>query len=228
MYQPNQFVKLTKHDGINRGFQFKEGLNEDIHEFNRKEEYAAGGLYFCRVKDVGKWIDKYGDALVWEVEIPEGEEFIDYGDKLKAERIILSHPKKAYENYEICKLAVQENGYSLYYVKKQTEEICKLAVQRYGGALEYVKEQTEEICKLAVQQNGYSLYYVKEQTEELCKLAVRRNGYALRYVKEQTEEICKLAVQENKWALGFVKEYTEEIHKIMVQQYGEPLGEFRK
>jgi hypothetical protein len=51
------------------------------------------------------------------------------------------------------------------------EEICKLAVQQNGDALRYVKNQTEEICKLAVQQNGDALKYVKNQTEEICELA---------------------------------------------------------
>ena len=31
--------------------------------------------------------------------------------------------------------------------------MCKLAVQQNGDALKYVKEPTEEMCRLAVQQN---------------------------------------------------------------------------
>jgi len=205
MYQPDQFVKLINPDGINKGFQFKEGLNEDIHELNQNKECAQGGLYFCRFKYVGNWIDIYGDALIWKVEIPEGEEVIEYEIKCKAKQIMLSEPKKAYEDYEICKLAVQQHGMALQYVKKQTEEICKLAVQQNGLAIQFVKEQTEELCKLAVQQNGESLYYVKEQTEELCKLAVQQNGWSLYYVKEQTEEICKLAIEQDGYALEFMK-----------------------
>ena len=220
MYQPDQFVKLTNPDGINKGFQFKEGLNEDTYELNKTEECAQGGLYFCRFKDVDKWICSYHDALIWKVEIPEGEEVIKYETKLKAKRIILSDTKKAYEDYEICKLAIQQNGRTLQYVKEQTEELCKFAVQQNGWALQYVKEQTEELCKLAVQQNGLALQFVKEQTEELCKFAVKQNGRALYSVKEQTEELCKSAVQQNGWALQFVKEQTEELCKFAVQQHG--------
>jgi len=75
---------------------------------NRYEECAAGGLYFCRFKDVSNWICNYGDAVIWNVEIPQGEEVIEYETKLKAKRIILSDPKKAYEDYEICKMAFQK------------------------------------------------------------------------------------------------------------------------
>ena len=167
MYESEQFIKLTNADGINRGFLHKEGLNEDIHELNRNEECAAGGLYFCRFKDFVKWVYMYGDALIWKVEIPEGEEVIEYETKLKAKHIILSEPKKMFEDYELCKLAVQHDGRTLEIVKEQTEELCKLAVQQHGWALQYVKEQTEEICKLAVQQHGMALQFVKTEFRHL-------------------------------------------------------------
>lgn len=35
------------------------------------------------------------------------------------------------------------------FFEDQTYEICTLAIQQIGYALEYVKKQTEEICKLA-------------------------------------------------------------------------------
>jgi hypothetical protein len=40
--------------------------------------------------------------------------------------------------------------------------MCKLAVQQDGYSLKYIREQTEEICKLTVQQNGHVLQYVKD------------------------------------------------------------------
>ena len=205
MYQPEQFVKLTNPDGINRGFLHKEGLNEDIHELNRNEECAAGGLYFCRFKNISEWMFMYRDGLIWKAEIPEGEEVIEYQTKLKAKRIILSEPKKIFEDYELCKLAVQKDSMYLEIVEEQTEEFCKLAVQQDGLTLQFVISQTEKICNLAVQQNGWALQFVKEQTEEICKLAVQQNGWALEFVKEQTEEICKLAVQQNDLVLQYVK-----------------------
>jgi hypothetical protein len=121
---------------------------------------------------------------------------------------------------ELFKLAIQHNGGVLQFMKDQTEEICKLAVQQDGWALKYVIDKTEEICKLAVQQYGRALKYVDHQTEEICKLAVRHNGFALEYVKEQTEELCKLAFQQNGYSLRYVKDQTEEICKFAVQQNG--------
>ena len=86
--------------------------------------------------------------------------------------------------YEKIVNLIKQNGYFLGCLKKeeQTEEICKLAVQQNGHALEFVKNQTEELCKFAIQQNGLAIKNVKEQTEEICKLAVQQYGYALYFV----------------------------------------------
>ena len=140
MYHPEEYVKITNINNINNNFTFKEGLNEDIYELNEKEKCSQGGLYFCRFKDIGRWIEKYGkNCNIWRVSIPNGEKVIDYNDKLKAKRIILSDCQSVYENYEICKLAVQENGLALQFVKNQTEKICELAVQQDEIALQFVK-----------------------------------------------------------------------------------------
>ena len=186
----DKYVKLTHHNGINRGFQFKEGLNTDIYELNEDIECGKGGLYFCKFKDVGKWIYELGkDVLIWDVEIPKGEKVIEFPDKLKAKSIILSNPKKAYDNYEICLQAVKYTaGMCIEFIENQTEEICKLAVMQIGNTIKYVKEQTPEICFLAIKRDGNALMYVKEQTPEICILAVLQNKKAMKYVKEKTQE----------------------------------------
>ena len=228
-YHPEEFVKLTNTDNKNRDFQYREGLNEDIYELNEIVECDKGGLYFSRFKDIMKWVHQYGNCNIWRVTIPEDEKVIEYDNKLKAKRIILTDCQPLYNNPELCKLAVQQNGCNLQYVnvqyvKEQIEEVCKLAVQQDGCALEFVKEQTPELCKIAVQQyRKYALEYVKEQTEEICKLAVQQNGFDLQFVKEQTPEICKIAVQQSGCAIYFVKEQTEEICKLAVQQSGRAL-----
>ena len=42
-----------------------------------------------------------------------------------------------------CLKAVEEDGYSLRYVKEQNEAICLKAVEEDGDSLQYVKEQNE-------------------------------------------------------------------------------------
>ena len=60
-------------------------------------------------------------------------------------------------------------------VLQQIEENDKIAVQNDGLALEFVKSQTDEICKLAVRNKAWALKFVESQTEEICKLAIQQN-----------------------------------------------------
>jgi hypothetical protein len=227
------FVKLTTEDCIHNGYQYKEGLNCLNGEFNNEKICDSGGLYFCRKEDIGKWCT-YGFYkimyYIWDVELCEDSKIVDMGDKLKTDKFIIKNKRTIWDNEEICKLAVQYNGYLLQYVnqKVMTYEICKLAVQQNYDAFKYVKPElmTDEICKLAVSKNGYAIQIIKPElmTDEICKLAVRKNGEALQYVKPElmTEEICKLAVQKNGNALKYVKPelMTDEICKLAVQQNG--------
>jgi hypothetical protein len=68
-----------------------------------------------------------------------------------------------WNNPDYCKKQVQQDGYALKYVLKQTPMLCKTAVQQNGYALRYVHKQTPELCKLAVQQNGYALLFVRDE-----------------------------------------------------------------
>ena len=121
-----RYVKLTNESCIHNGFEFKEELNVDTLEFNPVKECVSGGLYFCRYEDFGKWIS-YKDKImkyIWDVEIPEGEEVVDLGDKLKAHKIILLNKRSIWDDKELCLEAVKKNGCALRYVKEQTPELC--------------------------------------------------------------------------------------------------------
>ena len=82
-------------------------------------------------------------------------------------------------------LELYREKYEALSVKHNLAGIAALeAVKQDGYSLRYVKEQTEAICLEAVKRDGYSLQYVKEQTEAICLEAVKRDGDSLRYVKE--------------------------------------------
>ena len=164
-YEGIIFYKLTNDTENHHGLQYKDGLNEDIIPFSPKGECTSGGIYFTDEKNIEKWIHCCNDSIVkWirEVRIPNDAKNYIEKNKYKTDKIILNERKLFWEIEKLCKLAVQQNGYVLKYIKIQTEEICKLAVQEYGLALKYVKIQTEEICKLAVQQNEYALEFVQK------------------------------------------------------------------
>lgn len=43
------------------------------------------------------------------------------------------------------------------------EKLCKIAVEQFGDALRYVKLQTPELCKIALEQYGDALQYVDKR-----------------------------------------------------------------
>ena len=223
------YIKLTTENNTHNGYQYKEGLNCLDGEFNNEKICGSGGLYFCRKEDSYKLIN-YNDKVmyyIWDVELCEDSKIVDMGDKLKTDKFILSNKRSIWDNKELCKLSVSENGNALEFVKPEfmSYEICKLAVQQSGYALQYVIPElmTDEICKLAVQRDGYALKYVpsKLMNEEICKLAVQQDGYALQYVPPElmNKEICKLAVQQDGYALQYVPPelMNKEICKLAVQ-----------
>jgi hypothetical protein len=120
------------------------------------------------------------------------------------------------QNYDLCKLVIQQNGLILQYAKKQTKKICELSVYQNGLALQYVKKQTKKICELAVRQNGMMLKFVKKQTKKICELAVQQNGLALEFVRKQTKTICEFAITQNCFALQFINEkfQTKKIYQL--------------
>ena len=223
------YIKLTTENNTHNGYQYKEGLNCLDGEFNNKKVCGSGGLYFCRKEDIGKWTFYNYKQMhyIWDVKLCEDSKIVDMGDKLKTDKFILSNKRSIWDNKELCKLSVSNNGNALEFVKPEfmSYEICKLAVQQSGYALQYVPSEfiSYEICKLAVQRDGYALKYVPPglMNEEICKLAFQENGYTLRYVSPElmNEEICKLAVQQDGYALQYVPPelMNKEICKLAVQ-----------
>lgn len=92
MYQNCQIVKLTNESCCHNGFEFKEGLNEDVNAFNYAEECGPDGLYFCTERDSERWFDYLEDiTYVWDVEIPDDARVCVYDEKLKADKFVLSN-----------------------------------------------------------------------------------------------------------------------------------------
>jgi tetratricopeptide (TPR) repeat protein len=148
----------------------------------------------------------------------------------KLETLWKKRPVLGYRTFELCKLAVEQNGKALQFVpeKYRTLELYRLAVQSYGETLTYVPEdeRTPELCRLAVEQNGWALACVpdKYKTPELCYLAVQNKGCAIACIpnKQKTPEMFRLAVQQDGQALGTVPKdkRTPELCRIAVEQNG--------
>lgn len=216
-----RYVKLTNESCCHNGFQYAEGLNTDIHEFNTDKVCDKGGLYFCKYEDFGEWIDYNTNGpmyWMWDVTIPENETIINMNNKLKVHSFALSNKKSIWDNKELCLEVVQQDGCSLMFVKEQTEEICLEAVRQDGEALQHVKKQTKEMCLEAVRQYGLALEFVEEQTDEICLEALRQDGRALEYVERQTKEMCLEAVKQNGKALEYVNKNFYDACKKLISE----------
>ena len=78
---------------------------------------------------------------------------------------------------EDCKKKIEEENKGksdeeLFFEKYSDESHCLKAVEQDGYSLQYVKEQTKDICLKAVEQDGDSLQYVKEQKTFLEALKI--------------------------------------------------------
>jgi hypothetical protein len=137
---------------------------------------------------------------------------------------------RLYGSCDIIKIAVQNNGLALKYVKpilffkkyicskKNIINIIEIAVQNNGIALRYIRS----IFLLF----SYKYKYNKEIITNIIELAVQNNGLALEFVRKEylylTEDIIKHAVQNNGIALEFVDEkyLTDKIIEFAVKQNG--------
>jgi hypothetical protein len=184
-----RYVKLTNKECIHNGFEYKEGLNIDIHPFNDNYVCKRGGLYFCRYKDLSLWhsYNHMNMYWIWDVSLPENEKVIDMGDKLKAHCIILSNKRCIWDDYDICLKIVKHVPWRFRDIntKLQSDEICKIALKYDANALQYIKDQKPWHCLIAIKKNAAMLDYVKNQTYEICLEAVKVNGIALYYINDK-------------------------------------------
>jgi hypothetical protein len=218
-YEGREFIKLTNESEIHNNYQFKTGLNIDSVSFDPTGNCRAGGLYFCLLDELSRWLHySYEKPMFYArvVTVPMDARVWIEEDKFKADRFILGDhvvigDLDVWTDANYCLRACQLNGFALKYVKNQTEMINLQAVRQNGHALQFVKEQTEEINLRACKSDGCALQYVKEKKESICLLAVSRSGYALQFVEDQTEEICLAAVKREGGALQYVKAQTEAI-----------------
>jgi hypothetical protein len=65
----------------------------------------------------------------------------------------------------VCKLAVQQTSHALKYVKDKflTDEIYKLAVQQNGILLQFVKNQTFQLCDFALSLSQDNYEYIEDK-----------------------------------------------------------------
>lgn len=134
---------------------------------------------------------------------------------------------KKERTYEMCKVAVCENGACLYLVPKKyrTLEICKIAVKDSYCAIEYVPihlyKNNKELIDVALESNAAIALGIFEKvkiiTDDIYTKAVRIMGLALKYipVNLKTKELCEIAFKQDNTSLRyFPEEFVTREHVI--------------
>lgn len=143
-------------------------------------------------------------------------------EKIRKNGLYLKYFCAEDQNERICRMAVNQNGLALQYVKiPQERNICMSAIFQNGLAIQFVKiEKDRNLCLEAVKRNGLALQYVLDQDLNICIYAVKQNGLALQYVANQDQDICTYAVKQNGLALQYVLNQDRDICIEAVKQNG--------
>ena len=159
---PNiELYKVLKEDYTHNNFKYKDGLNIDTAPFNPSGQCSRSGIYVTELNKLGLWLS-YGSYICKVTILDDSSVYIEE-DKFKIDKINLDLNDKvlikdfyAWTDSNFCKLAVQQNGLAIKYVKEQSYELCKLAIQQNGLALEYVYEIPLKLAEYTY--NTYASY----------------------------------------------------------------------
>ena len=223
IFKNTTFYKFTNIKENHFGYQYVDGLNIDINEFDiNGGECSKGGLYFTSEKYINQWM--IFNEYVRIVTIPDDARVCIYNTKFKSNKIFVKPKIRIYDSDllsddQVQKLAVQHNCNLIEYIKEPSDQVQKLAVQQNSYVIGYIKEPSDQVQKLAVQTNGCAIKYIKEPCEEIQMLAVQQNGCAIKYIKDPSNQIQKLAAQQNGCAIEYIKDPSDEVQKLAQKEF---------
>ncbi len=111
-----KYIKLTTENENHRGFQFKTGVNTDIHKFTSFGECKAGGIYFTDMDSITQWIKTPWNHYYYRyVYVPRNaqvylENLYSESVKIKADIIILSERHKIIDDVGVVIKICSING----------------------------------------------------------------------------------------------------------------------
>lgn len=215
--------KFTNYDEIHYGYQYKDGLNKDTKEFNPSGRCSKGGLYFCDISSVFKWMR--GHYWVREVEIPDDAKVYSEHGKYKADKIIVG-PRKKISDFiipieHINNLNMYSDMCNIFDRIENTEDNYIELVKWLPAMLKYMDgdKQTENVCLEAVKNKWTTIKYIHKQTHDLCIKSIELSkGKAIQFIRKQTRELCLKAMSLDNSLEKYI--YDDDIRKECVDKYG--------
>ncbi len=101
------YFKIFNEADNHHGFQYKDGLNVDINDFQEKGLCVAGGLHFTDADNICEFLH-YG-KYIREVEVPENEtQVVKCENEWRAKSLFL-HPRKDLREVDTWKWMIENN-----------------------------------------------------------------------------------------------------------------------
>ena len=128
----NDFYKIFTNDLLHSDYQCVNGINISSQTLNDDGTYTNNGIYFIETKKIPLWIGNNPEKkYIVKVDVLDDSQIYVENDKFKTDKFSIDLSTKCeikdfsyWNNSDFCKLAVQQNGLALCYVKNPTEEIC--------------------------------------------------------------------------------------------------------
>jgi len=133
------------------------------------------------------------------------------------------NPNELAEKYPILwkifkPVAVKNKSLALH--QNPTEAMQLQAVQQDGWSIRYLKNPSEAVQLAAVQENGWAIKCLKNPSEAVQLAAVQQDGWAIGYLKNPSEAVQLAAVQQHGWAIEYIENPSEAVQLAAVQNYG--------
>lgn len=147
------YYKLTNKESTHNGFQFREGLNTDIHEWNPESVF---GIYISNLENLPFWFDSNGPMeFIWDVSFPKHVAMKTESYSLKCHSIILANKRrisdmKEWGDESFVKNAFTKSDTSIRYLTNPSEDIQITAIKIRPFSVLYVKNPSTPITRYAV------------------------------------------------------------------------------
>ena len=196
---------------------------------------CPGGMYFCKLKDIPRWLDLYEDnETIAEVHfLPHSQVETLPGGRMRVDWFVLRNPKpihKFIRRYWEPRDLIFRSPFLIRYMEQPGQILQFLAVNENPHSVGCIDQLTHETAMDAVKLNGLCIRHLKYQCIEKLTAAVKQNGMALawanpafytyNFYEKEYAKICMIAVKQNGLALRFVKHQTTELCLAAVRQNG--------
>jgi hypothetical protein len=135
-----KYYKLTVKNNIHNGFEFKEGSNKDINDFNPMQ-LEAGGFCFTDEEYWHFWVEYNGKVMYWLWECEPIDDVVRFESCYKTHKFILKNKVCIWELYQL-KL-IKWSSHYIKYIEEPSKKIQLEIVKDNPNYFMFIKNPTK-------------------------------------------------------------------------------------